>query len=75
MKLQTRMGLNCPVCGHDTTQNEDAATELALFGAANPYAVCPACCREIFPEQQADPEYRRRVRMAYFARTGKPLRS
>lgn len=60
-----KLALECTVClkHYDTRQSDDDATTVALFGAATPYAQCPACRRIAGPATESDPDYRRRVRI------------
>jgi hypothetical protein len=68
-ELKQLTALECAVCGGlmCTPAQADAALAVALFGAV-PYAVCPACCREVGPKLESDEEYRRRARLAYLRR-------
>lgn len=73
--LNLRLALECNVCGRDRDEAEAALAEALLFGLSDPYALCPICFRETAEPLRSNLEYRRRVRMAYFSKFGRVLRS
>lgn len=69
-QLQVSPMLQCTCCNQmfSEQQRDETHVNVALFGTANAYVICPVCLQEVPPTIRQDAEYQRKARVEMYLR-------